>query len=46
MKSTKFSNESLKDSIKDLGKFAIVTNNLRKDQHKQNFLEYYEPKFK
>lgn len=41
MKVVRFGNQSLKDCVKDLGKFGISMNNLRKDVYKENFLEYY-----
>lgn len=38
MKEVKFGNESLRDCVKELGKFGINMNNIRKDYHKENFL--------
>lgn len=41
MKTVRFGNQSLKDCVKELGRFGIFTNDLRKDVYKENFLEYY-----
>ena len=38
MKSVKFGNESFKECVRELGKFGISMNSLRKDHYKENFL--------
>ena len=46
MKSVTFQNQSLKEYVKQLGKFGINLDKVKNDSYKENFLEYYEPKFK
>lgn len=38
MRIVHFASESFKDCVKQLGKFGIATNQLRKDTHKENIL--------
>lgn len=42
----KFENESLKEHVKQLGKYGVNAKAIGKDLYKENLLEYYEPKFK